>query len=195
MEARCISVREGKPCWAGSMYGCGIGYRGIPDKVLLGVGALTTVIASGNVGAVLAKQELAKGGQWYLIELAAHELKKANTLCTVLELPVNHKAALRAVDNCEPPRMAQSMARSVIGPWLEQSEGEAPGRVPIKTPSRTEPVGKATREEVANLGEKPLSVRDQMSKLRPRVRTGLSEKSTEHKPVQVQRKGSQQARY
>ena len=190
-----ISVREGKPCWAGSMYGGGIGYRGIPGRVLLGVGALTTVIASGNVGAVLAKQELAKGGQWYLRELAAHELKKANTLCTVLELPVDHKAALRAVGNCEPPRMAQSMARSVIGPWLEQSEGEAPGRVPVKTPSRTEPVGKATMEEVTSLGEKPLSVRDQMSKLRPRVRTGLSEKSTEHKPVQVQRKRSQQARY
>ena len=190
-----ISVREGKPCWAGSMYGGGIGYRGIPGRVLLGVGALTTVIASGNVGAVLAKQELAKGGQWYLRELAAHELKKANTLCTVLELPVDHKAALRAVGNCEPPRMAQSMARSVIGPWLEQSEGEAPGRVPVKTPSRTEPVGKATMEEVTSLGEKPMSIRDQLSKLRPRVRTGLSERSVEHKPVQVQRKRSQQARY
>ena len=55
-----ISVREGKPCWAGSMYGGGIGYRGIPGRVLLGVGALTTVIASGNVGAVLAKQQQIK---------------------------------------------------------------------------------------------------------------------------------------
>ena len=30
-----ISVREGKPCWAGSMYGGGIGYRGIPGRVLV----------------------------------------------------------------------------------------------------------------------------------------------------------------
>ena len=109
-------------------------------------------------------------------ELAAHELKKANTLCAVLELPKDHKAALRAVGNCEPPRMAQAMARSVVGPWLEQSEGEAPGRVPVKTPGRTEPVGRATAKEVAELGEKPMSVRDQLSKLRPRVRTGLSER-------------------
>ena len=128
-------------------------------------------------------------------ELAAHELKKANTLCAVLEMPKDHKAALRAVGNCEPPRMAQAMARSVVGPWLEQSEGEAPGRVPVETPGRTEPVGKATAEEVAVLGEKPMSVRDQLSKLRPRVRTGLSERSVEHRPVQVQRKRSQQARY
>ena len=190
-----ISVREGKPCWVGSMYGGGIGYRGIPGRVLLGVGALTTVIASGNVGAVLGKQQVEQGGQWYLRELAAHELKKANTLCAVLELPKDHKAALRAVGNCEPPRMAQAMARSVVGPWLEQSEGEAPGRVPVKTPGRTEPVGKATAKEVAELGEKPMSVRDQLSKLRPRVRTGLSERSVEHRPVQVQRKRSQQARY
>ena len=63
------------------------------------------------------------------------------------------------------------MARSVIGPWLEHSEGDAPGRVPIKTPTRTEPIGKATMEEVANLGEKLLSVKDQMSKLRPKTRT------------------------
>jgi hypothetical protein len=87
------------------------------------------------------------------------------------------------------------MAHSVVGPWLEQSEGEAPSRVPIKTPDRTEQVGKtpdrteqvgkATAKEVAELGEKPMSVRDQLSKLRPRVRTGLSERSVEHKPVQV----------
>ena len=114
-------------------------------------------------------------------ELAAHELKKANTLCVVLELPKDHKAALRAVGNCEPPRMAQAMARSVVGPWLEQSEGEAPGRVPVKTPGRTEPIGRATAKEVARLGEKPMSVRDQLSKPRPRVRTGLSEKSVEHR--------------
>ena len=67
--------------------------------------------------------------------------------------------------------------------------------MPIKTPDTTEPVGKATAKEVAELGEKPMSVRDQLSKLRPRVRTGLSERSVEHKPVQVQRKRSQQARY
>ena len=107
----------------------------------------------------------------------------------------DHKAALRVVGNCEPPRMAQAMARNVIGPWLEQSEGEARGRVPIETPSRTEPVDKATAKEVARLGEKPMSIRDQLSKLKPRVRTGLSEKSVEHKPVQAQRKRSQQARY
>jgi hypothetical protein len=75
-----------------------------------------------------------------LRELAAHELKKANTLCAVLELPKDHKAALKAVGNCEPPRMAQAMARSEVDPWLEQSEGEAPDRVPVKTPGRTEPV-------------------------------------------------------
>ena len=45
------------------------------------------------------------------------------------------------------------------------------------------------------LGERPMSVRDQLSKLRPRVRTGLSEKSVEHKAVPAQRKRSQQARY
>ena len=38
-------------------------------------------------------------------------------------------------------------------------------------------------------------MRDQLSKLRPRVRTGLSGRSAEHKPVPVQRKRSQQARY
>ena len=78
---------------------------------------------------------------------------------------------------------------------MEQSEGEAPGRVPVKTPGRIEPVGRATAKEVAGLGEKPMSVRDQLSRLRPRVRNGLSERSTEHKPVQAQRKRSQQARY
>ena len=87
--------------------------------------------------------------------------------------------------------------RSVVGPWLEQSEGEAPDRVPVKTPSRTEPVGRSTAEEVAGLREKPMSVRDQLPRLRPRVRTGLSEESTctEQRPVPVQRERSQQARY
>ena len=51
-----------------------------------------------------------------------------------------------------------------------KSEGEAPGRVPAKTPGRTEPVGKATAETVAILGEKSMSVRDQLSKLRPKIR-------------------------
>ena len=169
--------------------------RGIPGRVLLGVGALTTVIALGNVGAVLAKQPTDQDGQWYLRELVAHELKNARTLCAVLEMPKDHKAALRAVGNCEPPRMAQVMTRSMIGPWLEQSGGEAPDRVPVKTPDRTDPVGRATAEEVTVPGEKPMHVRDQFSKLRPRVRTGLSERSVEHKPVQARRKRSQQARY
>ena len=40
-----------------------------------------------------------------------------------------------------------------------------------------------------------MSVREQLSKLRPRVRTGLTERSVEHKPVQAQRKRSQQTRY
>ena len=76
------------------MYGGGIGYGGIPGRVLLGVGALTTVIASGHVGVVLGKQQVEQGGQWDLRELAAHELKKENTLCAVLKLPKDHKAAL-----------------------------------------------------------------------------------------------------
>ena len=112
-----ISLLEGKPCWAGSMYGGDIVYTGIPGRVLLGVGALITVIGSGNVGAIPTQQPADQGGQWYLRELAAHELKKANTLCAMLEMPKGHKAALRAVGNCEPPRMAQAMARSVVGPW------------------------------------------------------------------------------
>ena len=57
-----VSVREGKACLAGSMYGGGIRYRVIPGRILLGVGALTTVIASGNVGAVMAKQPTDQGG-------------------------------------------------------------------------------------------------------------------------------------
>ena len=67
--------------------------------------------------------------------------------------------------------------------------------MPVKTPARTEPEGRTTAKEVARLGEKPMFVRDQLSKLRPRVRTGLGEKSVEHRPVQVQRRRSQQARY
>ena len=67
--------------------------------------------------------------------------------------------------------------------------------MPVKTQGRTEPVDMATAKKVAELGKKPMSVRDQLSKLRPRVRTGLSERSVEHKPLQVQRKRSQQARY
>ena len=74
---------------------------------------------SRNVGAVLATNSLT--GEWHLRELASHELKQFNTLCKVLELPVDHKQVLRAVGNCEPPRMAQAMARSVVGPWLESS--------------------------------------------------------------------------
>ena len=62
--------------------------------------------------------------------------------------------------------MAKAMARIVVGPWLEQSEGEAPSRVPVQTPGRTEPVDRATANKVAVLGEKPMSVRDQLSKLR-----------------------------
>ena len=122
----------------------------------------------------MAKQPAKQGGQRYLMEMAAHELKKATALCDVLETPKDHKAALRAVGNCEPPRLAKAMARSVVGPWLEQSEGEAPGRVTVETPGRTEQVGKATAEGVALLGEKPMSVRDQLSTLRPRVGIGLS---------------------
>ena len=90
-------------------------------------------------------------------DLAAHELKKANTLCAVLKLQKDHKATMRAVGNCEPPRMAQAMARSVVGPWLEQSEGEAPGRVPVKTSDRTEPVDRPTAKGVAGLGQKPMT--------------------------------------
>ena len=186
-----LTARAGKPCWAGSMYGGGIGYRGVPGRVLLGVGALTTVIASGNVGAVLATSSLT--GEWYLRELAAHELKQFNTLCKVLELPVDHKQALRAVGNCEPPRMAQSMARSVIGPWLENSEEERPGRVPVATPERVEPVARdVTWNDVVNLGETPVSVRETMSRMRPRVKTGLMPTSTELKPVRAQRTVRQQ---
>ena len=40
------------------MYGGGIGYRCIPGRALLGVGVLTTAIASGDVGAVMAKQQV-----------------------------------------------------------------------------------------------------------------------------------------
>ena len=87
------------------------------------------------------------------------------------------------------------MAQCVIGPWLEQSEGEASDRVPVKTPDRTEPVDRPTADGVAVIGLKLMSVRDQLSKLRPRVRTGLSERYVEHKPVQAQRKRSQHARY
>ena len=78
---------------------------------------------------------------------------------------------------------------------MEQFEGEAPGIVPVKTPGGTELVDRATAKEVARLGEEPMSVRDQLSKLRSRVRTGLSERSTEHRLVQTKRKRSQQARY
>ena len=67
-----LTARACKPCWVGSMYGGDIGYRGVPGRVLLGVGALTTVIASGNIGAALATDSLT--GEWYLRELAAHEL-------------------------------------------------------------------------------------------------------------------------
>ena len=52
-----------------------------------------------------------------------------------------------------------------------------------------------TAEEVAMLGQRMMPVSDQLSKLRPMVRTGLGEKSVELKPVPAQRKRSQQARY
>ena len=90
---------------------------GIPGRVLLGVGALTTVIASGNVGAVLGRSA---AGQRFLRELDAHELKNFNTLCAVQELPENRSQALKVVGNCEPPRMAQAMAKGVIGPVIAQ---------------------------------------------------------------------------
>ena len=155
---------------------------------------MTTVIASGIVGAVLAASSLT--GEWYLRELAAHELKQFNTLCRVLELPVDHKQALRAVGNCEPPRMAQATARSVIGPWLESSEEECPGRVPMATPERVDPVARGvTWDDVVSLGEQPVSVRETMSRMRPRVKTGLKPTSTELKPVPAQRTVRQQERF
>ena len=84
---------------------------------------MTIVIASGNVGAVLAKQPADQGGQWYLRELAAHELQKANTLYAVPDIPKDHMAAfegsreLRTIKDCSSygPVCDRPMVRAVRG--------------------------------------------------------------------------------
>jgi hypothetical protein len=177
-----LNLVEGKPCWVGSMHGGGVGFRGIPGRVLLYLGALSTVIASGNVGAVLG-WDSAVG--WYLRELAPHELKRANTLCQLQKLPPDQRHAFRVVGNCEPPRMAQALARTV-GPWLKKCELVPPGRVPSETPERTDPVGKTTWEEVMEAGVNPISVRDQISLMRPRLRDGLPGHTCEERPTLAQ---------
>ena len=178
-----IYVKQGKPCWLGSMYGGGIGYRGIPGRVLLWLSALTTVIGSGNVGAILGKSS---SGQWYLRELDAHELKVFNTLCAVQELPTDKVQAFRAVGNCEPPRMAQAMARGVVGPWLRQAADKSAGETPIPTPWRQTLVGVAKWSDITALGEETVSVREQLSRMRPRLKESLPEATVESDPVPLQ---------
>ena len=161
-----VTIKEGAPCWLGSMHGGGIGYRGIPGRVLLWLASLTTVIGSTHVGAVLGQS---KDGTWYLRELDAHELKVFDTLCNVQELPKDKVLTFKAIGNCEPPRMAQAMARGAVGPWLWSCPTKAAGEMPVPTLWRQSVVGSAKWSEVAALGNEVVSVREQLSWMRPRL--------------------------
>ena len=128
-----VKVQEGKPCWVGSMHGGGLQFRGKPGSVKLEHGAMSTVIGSGNLGAVLA---LDADMGWVLRENTVTEMFRGQTLPAVLELPDDACAAMKGVGNAEPSRMAQAVARGVVGPYLESCKDMRPGIVPEPTPDR-----------------------------------------------------------
>lgn len=181
-----IQIQDGKLLVVGKMNGGGVKWRGCPGKVVLWLGACPTVIASGNCGAILVWCPV---HGWYLREFDYRELRAAQTLASVVRLPSNEVHRLRVIGNAVPSRMAQALARSVVGPYLESCGSHKPGVVPDATPWRQDPAYVGGLERALEVCDRPqASVRDLLSLVRPRISGGLSRFSTEHKPVKIEEK-------
>jgi hypothetical protein len=76
---------------------------------------------------------------WMVREIDVREMAWIQTLPALIEYPENTREAMKRIGNAEPSRMAQSLARSVIRPYLEASSGaEIDMEAPTPTPWRTQ---------------------------------------------------------
>ena len=154
----------------------------MPGKVWHYLSPMPCITSSGSLGAVLVQGELLG---WYLRGVDLQGMRAGNTVPSLVRLPPEVKAAMRAVGNIEPPRMAQAVARSVIGPWVERASSRPPGECPRETPWRRVNLLSSMSFQQLSKGPVPelATAKAVASRARPRLKNSLPFHQGEDRPV------------